>query len=399
MVARFLLTCAVQMQAILLGWRMYELTKDALHLGMIGLVEAVPAIGLALFAGLIIDRGNPLRIWRGVIFVCLLSALLMLLTQGSFLKLSIQAQVLCLYASSFTTGLARAFSQPSMFALVPRIVAREFLHRSSTWMTTVLQVARISGPALGGILYAFLGISGTSVVVSVLIALTLCAAMLIDSKHDSQKKIPKSHSIKDDLLSGAYFVMRHRILFPALSLDMVSVLFGGVTALLPIFAAEVLHTGSMGLGMLRASPAVGATVMSYFLLTRDVKKGAGKKLFASVFAFGVCIIVFSLSHSFLLSLVALALSGAVDSVSMVIRTAAVQLASPEHMRGRISAVNSIFIGSSNELGEFESGIAAKMMGLVPAALFGGVVCLGVTVLVAVVSPSLRKLDLDELAKA
>jgi MFS family permease len=202
--------------------------------------------------------------------------------------------------------------------------------------------------------------------------------------------------VKAELLSGLKFVFSHPILFPALTLDMVSVLFGGVTALLPIYAAEILFVGPKGLGILRGAPAIGAAVMSFLLIRFDIKKNAGRYLFFGVAGFGACILVFALSHNFILSLVALTLSGAFDSISMVIRTSAVQLSSPENMRGRISAVNSIFIGSSNELGEFESGVAAKFLGAMPAAVLGGVVCLLTVGVTALVSPKLRKLDLSHL---
>jgi hypothetical protein len=195
------------------------------------------------------------------------------------------------------------------------------------------------------------------------------------------------------------FVIQDPILLPALSLDMISVFFGGVTALLPIYAAEILMTGPRGLGALRAAPAIGAAVMSFWLTILDIRERAGAWLFSAVTGFGVCILVFALSRSYVLSLVALTLSGAFDSVSMVVRMSAVQLSSPDSMRGRISAVNSIFIGSSNELGEFESGVVARLLGAVPAAVLGGVVCLATVVVVAFLSPRLRELNLEELQTA
>jgi hypothetical protein len=202
--------------------------------------------------------------------------------------------------------------------------------------------------------------------------------------------------IRDELLSGAKFVFKHPILLPALSLDMISVLFGGVTALLPIFANDILMVGPKGLGALRAAPAVGATLMSLYLARHNIGGRAGRWLFSAVAGFGVSILIFGLSRNFFLSMVALGLSGVFDSVSVVIRSSAVQLCSPDHMRGRISAVNSIFIGSSNELGEFESGIAAKILGTVPAVYFGGLMCLLTVMITAYLSPSLRLLDLQKL---
>lgn len=397
MFARFFFTFAVQMQAIVLGWRMYELTKDALYLGLIGLAEAIPALGLAIFAGYIVDRSRPLVVYRRLTFVSLLSGSLMLLTQLPSMGFANDLQVSLLFVSSFLTGCARAFSQPSMYSLVPKLIPRALLPKSSAWMSSAMQTARMSGPAIGGILYGFLGVSGTAFIICICLAVTSITLHLMS--FNPPANVPEAgKSVKEDLLSGLKFVFKHPILFPALSLDMISVLFGGVTALLPIYAAEILFVGPEGLGLLRAAPAIGAFVMSAYLIKKDIKSEAGSKLFASVTGFGACILIFAFSHNYILSLVALIASGMFDSVSMVIRTSAVQLSSPDHMRGRISAVNSIFIGSSNELGEFESGVAAKLLGTFPAAVFGGVMCLLSVGVIYMISPTLRKLQLSDLEK-
>ncbi len=398
MFARFFFTFAVQMQVIVLGWRMYELTKDALYLGFIGLAEAVPALGLALFAGYIVDRSRPLVIYRRLVFVSLTSGLLMLLSQLPYFDVDPSLQIKLLFISSFLTGCARAFSQPSMYSLVPKLIPRALLPKSSAWMSSAMQTARMSGPAMGGLLFGFIGVSGTASVVCLCLVVTAITLYSMPIKHPAN--VPeKGKSVKDDLLSGAKFVFRHPILFPAMTLDMVSVLFGGVTALLPIYAAEILFVGPEGLGILRAAPAIGAFLMSAWLIQGEVKKNAGAKLFWSVAGFGVCILVFAVSHNYILSLISLVLSGVFDSVSMVIRTSAVQLSSPDQMRGRISAVNSIFIGSSNELGEFESGVAAKLLGAMPAAVFGGIMCLLSVATISIFAPKLRRLDLEELEKS
>lgn len=395
MAARFFFAFGVQMQAIVLGWRMYELTHDPLHLGLIGLVEAVPALSLALFAGLIVDHSNPLTIYRRVAMVSFCSGLMMFVSQMSSLNLEIGLQVSLLFASSFMTGLARAFSQPANYSLVPKLIPKSLIPQSSAWMSSAMQVARISGPALGGIFYGYLGVSGTAAVVCGLLLCTITFMFMIRIEHVNKER-DRSRSIKEELLVGAKFVFKHPILFPALSLDMVSVLFGGVTALLPVYAAEVLFIGPKGLGILRGAPAIGATLMSMFLIRWQMKNNAGRWLVMSVAGFGLSILVFAMSSNFWLSFAALILSGVFDSVSMNVRTAAVQLCSPDNMRGRISAVNSIFIGSSNELGEFESGVAAKLLGTVPAAVFGGVVCLLTVGVVSLVSPALRRLNIEEL---
>lgn len=397
MTARFFFTLGVQMQAIVLGWRMYELTHDALYLGMIGLCEAIPALGLALYAGYMVDRSRPLMIQKRLVFVSLTSSLLMLVSQSKALDLTTSFQVQLLFCSSFLTGTARAFSQPSIYSLVPKLIPRHLLPTSSAWMSSAMQTARVSGPALGGILFGLIGVSGTASVVCSCLMVTTVALALI--RYDGPPNNPeKEKSVKEELLLGVRFVVKHPLLFPALTLDMVSVLFGGVTALLPIYAAEILKTGPEGLGLLRGGPAIGAVLMSTILIRADIKKNAGIKLLWTVAGFGVCILVFALSRNYLLSLSALILSGIFDSVSMIIRTSLVQLSSPDNMRGRISAVNSIFIGSSNELGEFESGVAVKLLGLVPAAVFGGVICMATVGVMALVAPALRKLDLNDLEK-
>lgn len=397
--ARFLFTFAVQMQAIVLGWRIYELLRDALYLGFIGLTEAVPAIGLALYAGYLIDRSRPLVVYRRVMYVSFLSGLVVLIEHIFATDFSLGLQVGMLYSASFLTGIARSFSQPSVFSIVPKLVKRSQLVKASAMSSSTMQVARIGGPAFGGLIFGFYGAIVSSAIVCTLLLIASFVMLLIKTKIPPPETHPgKEHvSIKDELLSGGRFVFKHPILFPALSLDMISVLFGGATALLPIFAEEVLMVGRSGLGILRASPAVGATIMSLYLF-RTSRMRTGTWLFAAVIGFGCSVIVFGLSKNFYLSLIALILSGAFDSISMVIRSTAVQLISPDHMRGKISAVNSIFIGSSNEIGELESGIAAKLFGVIPSVYFGGVMCIFTVIVVSYFSPQLRKLDLEELGK-
>jgi len=397
MIARFFFTLAVQMQAIVLGWSMYEITKDALYLGLIGLVEAVPALSLALFAGYIVDRSRPHVVYRRLVFISLLSGVMLFINQKYQSELSQDLQIQLLFVSSFLTGCARAFSQPSMFSLVPKIIPKYLLSKSSIWMTSAMQTARVTGPALGGILYGLIGPKITALIICIFLGITYFVIRLM-SYNGEPNRPSLSLGLKTELLSGAKFVFSHKLLLPALSLDMISVLFGGVTALLPIFAAEVLHLGPQGLGFLRASPAFGAFLMSTIMMKADIKTNAGKKLFGSVAAFGISILIFGVSTNFYLSFFALLLSGAFDSISMVIRTSLVQLVSPDEMRGRISAINSIFIGSSNELGEFESGVAVKILGLVPAAIFGGVMCIGTVMTISLFSRELRELDLNHLEK-
>lgn len=394
--ARFLFTFAVQMQAVVLGWRIYEIVADPLALGFIGLAEAVPAIGLALFAGYIVDRMRPLLAYRRVMYVSFLSGLIVLGEHIYQQQLSSFAQAGLLYFAAFLTGTARSFSGPAIFASVPRMLHRDQLFKSTALMSSAMQVARVAGPAAGGLAFGFLGAVFSSSMVCLFLLIGVGAMLSIKKDVPAPTTFFKHASIKEELLSGARFVFSHPILFPALSLDMISVLFGGVTALLPIFAKEILMIGPKGLGLLRAAPAVGAALMGFFLARHHEKFRTGRHLFIAVTGFGLCILVFGMSRNYLLSIAVLAASGAFDSISMVIRSASVQLTSPDHMRGKISAVNSIFIGSSNEIGEFESGIAAKILGPVPAVYFGGCICLLTVAVVAAVSPRLRQLDLQRL---
>lgn len=400
--ARFLFTLAVQMQAIVVGWRIYEITRDPLSLGLVGLVEAVPALSLALYGGYIVDRNKPKTVYRLVLLGSLLSGLILLGCQLYQNEMGVRYSVLALYGASFVTGLARAFSQPCTFAMVPKIIPRESLVRASAWSSSAMQLGRIIGPALGGLVFGFLG-SATSygfICVFLILAIFFISQIqtnvqpAIGPKNSSGIEVKRN--LFEELMEGARYVFKHPILFPALNLDMVSVLFGGVTALLPVYAAEILHVGPKGLGALRAAPAVGAVLMGIYLTRIEFKNKAGKWLLSAVAGFGVSIGVFAISHHFFLSLVALLFSGAFDSISMVIRNSAVQLSSPDHLRGRISAVNSMFIGSSNELGELESGIAAKLLGTIPAAVFGSVMCIVTVGVTAVFSKNLRELDLEKL---
>ncbi len=399
MTARFLFTFAVQMQAVVLGWRIYEILRDPLALGFIGLAEAIPAIGLALYAGYLIDRMAPLKVYRAVMYVSFLSGLIVLAEHGLQNYLPLVAQVSMLYFGSFLTGTARSFAQPAIFASVPRMVPREQLLQATATMSSAMQIARIAGPAAGGLTFAFFGATTSSVIV----CLGLIAAALIVKSIRQEIPAPAARvqnmSMKAELLSGVQFVFAHPVLLPALSLDMISVLFGGVTALLPIFAKEILFIGPKGLGILRAAPAIGASLMSLYLTRFHRNFRTGKALLIAVTGFGFCILIFGFSKNYLLSLLALGLSGAFDSISMVIRSSIVQLSSPDHMRGKISAVNSIFIGSSNEIGEFESGIAAKILGTVPAVYVGGIICLITVSTAAYFSKPLRQLNLVQLEKS
>lgn len=393
---RFLFSLAVQLQAVVMGWQMYELMHDPLYLGLIGLVEAIPALGLALFSGYLVDRGNPLKIYRGVLFTSLISISILFFTSTSLgFELSIRQRAQILYFSAFITGLARGFSGPSLYSVIPKTVPREAYNASAAWVTSAIQLATVTGPALGGFAYVW----GKAPLAYGLGCILLCggslALSIIKTKTPSQP-VAKGAPIFEELMVGIRFVFSHSLLLPALALDMFAVLFGGVVAILPIYAGEILRVGPTGLGILRSSPSIGAIIASVFLIRKPITRGAGNILLACVGGFGLCIIGFGVSPHFWVSVVFLALSGALDSISMVIRGAIVQLCAPEGMRGRVAAVNSIFIGSSNELGAFESGIAAKFMGTVASVVFGGSISLACATVAGFTSRSLRRLDLSKL---
>ena len=396
--ARFLFSVAVNTQAVIVGWRMYALTHEPLHLGLIGLSEAVPALGIAVFAGYVVDHSRPVLIYRNVILGSLISAALVFISQSGVVSWTEGAQILALYVASFLSGAARGFAQPAMFAIVPNLLPRANLARASAWMSTAMQTAGTLGPALGGLVFGYCGMLTAAALPVVCLLLAAGAWATVRTEVPAPLRRGTTGR-REELLSGARFVFKHPILLPALTLDMLSVLFGGVEALLPIFASDILMVGPRGLGALRAAPALGSALVSFGLTRLDIRARAGRYLLGAVFGFGLCIVTFGLSRNYWLSLAVLSLSGMFDGVSMIIRSTAVQLVSPAHLRGRISAINSIFIGSSNELGEFESGVVAHLCGTVPAVLLGGVACLGTVTLITLRSKALRELHLGQLEDA
>ena len=294
------------------------------------------------------------------------------------------------------TGLARAMLYPSQIALMAQIVPREFYHNSATWNSTIWHIAAIAGPAIGGLIYGFFGITIAYCIVVILIVTGLFLFFGIKSKPIPPKE--KEETLLQSLSTGIRFVFKNQIILGALSLDMLAVLFGGAVAMLPVFAAEVLHVGPQGLGFLRAAPAGGAVIMAMILAYNPPFKKSGLKLLSCVAGFGLCIIMFAISKNFYLSLALLAMSGMFDNVSVIIRQTIIQLYTPDNMRGRVASVNSIFIGSSNEIGSFESGLAAKIMGLIPSVIFGGSMTLLITGVTAKVAPMLRKMNLIDSLK-
>lgn len=380
-------TLATLVQAVVVGWQVYELTKDPLSLGLVGLAEAIPFIGAALYAGHVADLYDRKRLCTAayVVQVMCAAALLALTLRPDILS----RQVWPLFAIVSFSGFARSFLAPARTALAAELVPRETFANAVAWRTSLWQFGAVVGPAVGGLVYGFAGVRAAYAT-----ELILCVIALILWQRITYVRRPKKTqegTIGENLTIGIRFLLRQPELLGAQLLDLFSVLFGGAPALLPIFASEILGTGPEGLGVLRAAPAVGAVMMSV-LLTHKQLRNTGRMLFLSVGIFGLCWIVFALSRSFWLSLGLLVVSGMADNVSVVIRSTLLTLRTPEHLLGRVSSVNQIFIGSSNEIGSFESGVAAKLLGAVNSVLLGGLITLGVVGVTAWRIPKLRRLD-------
>ena len=381
-------TLGTQIQATVVAWQVYAITKDPLSLGLVGLAEALPFIGAALYAGHVADRHDRKRLSLIALAVqagCGLALLILTVQAKSLLTTSVWP----VYAVVAVSGLARSFLQPARTALGAEIVPRETYANAVTWRSSLWQFGAVAGPALGGVIYGFSGPR-----LAYIVEVILCVTAFVLFARIAYTRLPlvaDDRGIGENLTMGIRFLMTQPELLGAQLLDLFSVLFGGAPALLPIFASDILHVGPQGLGVLRAAPAAGAVLVSVFLIHRRIRK-AGPTLFFCVAAFGLSWILFALSRSFWLSLALLVAGGMVDNVSVIIRSTLLTLRTPPHMLGRVSAVNQIFIGSSNEIGSFESGVAAKLLGTVRSVVFGGLITLGVVGVTAWKIPRLRKLD-------
>jgi len=382
--SRVLSTLALNMQTVAVGWQLYTLTGSALDLGLVGLAQFLPTVLLTLLVGQVADRYDR----RLVVVTCHVveAGATAALAAGSLTGWLNRDGMLGLLV---LLGAARAFENPTRSALLPRLVPLARLSRAIASATSGGQMARIAGPALGGLLYGL----GAATAYAIVAALSLVAAIFVWLIHDVQPAPVREEVTAASLFSGVGFIVHQRLLLGLMSLDLFAVLLGGATALLPIYARDILQTGPWGLGLLRAAPAIGALAMSLVLARRPVERDAGPMLFASVIVFGLATIVFGISTSLALSLAALGVLGASDLLSMIIRQSLVQLRTPDRMRGRVSAVHSLFTGTSNQLGEFESGLLAALFGPVAAVLTGGVGTILVVGIWMYRFPELRRFDL------
>lgn len=395
---RFFFTFAYQMQAVIIGFHIYHLTKDPLALGLIGLSEAIPAISIALYGGYVADksekRGLLMKIFLGV-FLCSIVMLVVTSKQATGFVPS-NYVVPTLYSMIFCIGLARGFFGPATFSIMAQILPKDLYTNASTWSSSSWQLASILGPAIGGLVYGFYGITPSYLVIIGFILISLVCILFL--KTHPPTYIPKESIVKS-LTEGVQFVFKSKMMLGAMSLDLFSVFFGGAVALLPVFANDILKVGPEGLGLMRAAASFGA-VLTLLAMTRfSPMNKPWRNLLLAVTGFGISIICYGLSKSFYLTLFFLFCEGAFDSVSVVIRSTLMQLLTPNEMRGRVSAVNSMFIGSSNEIGAFESGLTAKLMRTVPAVVFGGSMTIGIAAITYFKTKNLLHLTLNDIKPA
>ncbi|MFV0281019.1 MAG: MFS transporter [Rhodoblastus sp.] len=382
LLARIFASLSFQMAGVAIGWLIYARTGSAYNLGLVGLAQFLPMVALTFVVGPLADRLDRRRIIAACSLVNL--AVMAALAAGATRD---WLNAPAIFAAAVLLGAARAFEHPSMSALLPSIVRENKLARAIALTTSAIQTATIVGPALGGLLYA-LGASAPFSAAALMSAATGLAIIFTPLERKPPSKEPVTLT---SVFSGLAFIRQRPIILGAISLDLFAVLLGGITALLPIYAHDLLHTDAFGLGLLRAAPAAGGLVMSFFV-HRMLNAKVGRSMFAAVILFGLAILAFALSRNMILSLAALTITGAADNVSVVIRQTLVQLGTPDSMRGRVSAVNSLFIGTSNQLGEFESGMLAGLLGAVPAGVIGGLGTIAVALVWMRLFPALRKQD-------
>ncbi|MEA2538404.1 MAG: hypothetical protein QOF11_2638 [Chloroflexota bacterium] len=393
LIGRSINALAISALVTVVAFQVYDITRDPLALGWLGLVEAIPALSLVLFGGHVADRRDR----RTVVLVTgsavtLCSVLLAIVAANSA-----WTSLAAILAVVFATGVANGFERPALSGLEAQVIPLDEAARGVSWTTGGWQVGSIIGPAAGGLSIAFVGVAATYWLIALLLAIATAAILFI-----APKPVPalvRGESFRTSLLGGLRYVRRTPVLLGSMALDLFAVFFGGAIALLPVFASDILHVGPIGLGLLRTAPSAGALLVTLVATRRPPGKHAGRSLLLCVAGFGLSMIVFGLSTSFVLSLAALFVSGLTDGVSVIIRWTILRVLSPERLRGRVAAVSWVFVGASNELGAFESGVAARLFGPVLTVVGGGVLTLGIVGLVAVTVPALRRFDLDHATAA
>lgn len=385
----------MQAQAVIVGWQVYSLTKDVFLLGLVGLAEAIPAILSALIAGHVVDTYSPARMYKLCLIALALNTLFLLCVGGGYIALSHDALLYCLFGGVFTSGIARSFVRPASSALLQQTVGRANVPPGTAWNTSITQIATISGPALAGLIYGGYGAHAAWLLPAFTTAFSALTAPFIQVMHPDQL-VAKRDRVWNSIKTGLNFIFQHKVLLPVMALDMVAVFFGGATAMLPAYADQVLHIGSEGLGALRAAPAIGAVTVALYLAVKPFRYLSTRLLMWAIAGFGACIVGFGLSKIFWVSMLFLVLSGILDSINMLIRQTLFQFLTPNHLMGRVSSVNGIFITSSNEIGAFESGTAARLLELVPSVIFGGVATMIIVGITAWVAPTMRHTRIDTL---
>ena len=392
MLGRMIFIMGLRMMGTLVGWWIYNLTNDPLAIGLVGLSEVVPAVSLALYAGHVIDLSEKRKmILRGVSLYALCAFLLLILsTNFTSTHLSNHWIAIGVYAVIFCTGVTRAFTGPLFGVLVAYIVPKNMLQNATTWNQGVWLSASVFGHAIGGLLISLIGIPGTLIVICTLIFCALIIMLKLKPKPPLNE--PGEKKTWDSVKEGLRFVFKTKEVLGAMSLDLFAVLFGGAVAMVPVYARDILKVGAIGFGWLNAAMDIGSITIVVLLTLFPLQKQQGKKLFFAVAGFGICVIIFALSKFFWLSFFILMISGMLDGISVVVRGTILQLKTPDNMRGRVMSVNGMFINSSNELGQFESGVAAKLLGNVPSVVFGGCMTLLVVIVTWIKAPSLRKME-------
>ena len=392
----FILTAALLIQEVVLGYELYKITHDPLSLGFIGLAEAIPFISVALFGGHYADRRNRKKIMKNCILITAFGSIVLtwatMPSNREYLKEG--WMLVIIYSVLVLIGLAKGFFSPASSSLKAFLVPREIYGNASTWSSSLWQVGAIVGPGIAGFLYYYLSLTGTLALVAFLLIIVFIQISRINVAPELQLFDEQKDDLFTSLKKGIKYVFNTKMIFYSISLDLFSVLFGGVVAILPIYAEDILKVGAQGLGILRAAPSVGALATMAFMIYFPPLKNAWRNLLIAIAGFGIATLIFAVSKDFYISAFALLLTGAFDSVSVIIRQTILQILTPNEMRGRVSAVNGIFVSSSNELGAFESGMAAKIFGTVPSVLIGGSVTMFIVILVWLRSKDLFKMKLE-----